>query len=130
MLSNPASYAEVFSAGLVRIAELSEHWLTAHAQCLPVAQIEQSIQDVWFGMEEVARSADVREQQDIIAYQIETYGLLSVGLDPLLRPLLPPIPATGATIRRLAFALNGSVLSINGKGAAAGAVLTPLLPLI
>ncbi len=125
MLRNPASYAEVFSAGLVRMAELGQQWLAARAEGLPVARIEQSIQDLWFGMEEAGRSVDTAEQQDIIAYLIETYGLLAVGLDPLLRPLLPPIPTTGATVRRLAFSINGGAAGLNGRAAYAGAVLLP-----
>ena len=126
MPANPATYAEVFSAGLVRIAELGQLWLDARAEGLPVVRIEQSIQDVWFGMEAAARSTDQADQQDIIAYQIETYGLLAVGLDPLLRPLLPAIPSTGAVVRRRVRAVNGHPVGANGKFIAAGARLAPV----
>ena len=70
-------------------------------------------------------SADEAERTAFLSYAQETYGLLAVDTDPLLRPLLPPVPTTGATVRLRAFLLNGRVARLNGKAGYADAVLTP-----
>ncbi|GAC1589671.1 MAG: hypothetical protein NVS3B25_07440 [Hymenobacter sp.] len=120
-----ASFGSVFDAAQVRLAQLGQAWLDAYAAARPTDRFEAALLDLRFGLETVAQLAPGPDQDTVVGYLIETYGLLAVGTDPFLRPLLPPIPASGATVRYLAYAINGKLLRDNGKAVAAGALLTP-----
>ena len=62
----------------------------------------------------------------ICAYLEETYGLLAVAQDPFLRPLIPPIPTTGATVRRFVLCINSRAIVANTTLIGMGAELVPV----
>lgn len=76
-------------------------------------------------MEALALSTSITDQYVLKRYLQETYGLLAVYTDPLLRPLLPTVPATGATVKPLIWAFNGSPITFNGNLVGVGAILVP-----
>lgn len=124
MMNLPATYAAVHAAALVRKAEIEQRMLRLEAEGLDAQAEYLAMLDLHGGLEEVAQASSAQAQADILGYLIETYGLLAIGTDPLLRPLLPPIPATGATVRYKVLGLNGRALVLNGnKLVGVGAVL-------
>jgi hypothetical protein len=117
------SAVSVTDAGYVRLAQLGQARLDLVRDFQSTEHIDTSLFDLRTGLEELARTADPVQQNIIKGYLQETYGLRFVGTDPLLRPLLPPIPATGAAVRRLVLGVNGSVAGVNGKLVGVGAEL-------
>jgi hypothetical protein len=115
MMPLPASYADVHAAALVRKTELEQRALQLEAEGMDARPVLLAMLDLHFGLEEVAQATSAQAQADILGYLMETYGLLAVGTDPLLRPLLPSIPATGATLRYRVIALNDRPLMLNNK---------------
>lgn len=137
-MANQLSAVSVTDAGYVRLMELGRARVGLVQDFLPTERLDQSVIDLRSGLEKLARTADPVQQNILKGYLQETYGLLAVGTDPLLRPLLPPIPSTGATVRRLVLGVNGGVARVNNKLVGVGAELvaatgppvfnTPLTP--
>lgn len=123
-----ASYARVYDAALVRLAELSRARLLAVARVEDekAARLTAAILDLWHGLEAMGLSAVTAERVAISQYLQETYGLLAVYTDPLLRPLLPSIPMEGATIVRRVLGVNRRALVLNEALVGMGAVLVPV----
>jgi hypothetical protein len=110
-----ASTPLVYDAGLVRLTELGKHHVYLRKNHQPVDSVVRSTIDLRQKLEALAVTTNVVEQNVIKGYLQETYGLLSVYTDPLLRPLLPPIPASGSLVQNFVLGLNGGVLAIDGK---------------
>lgn len=119
------STVSVTDAGYVALAQLGKLRLSLERDFQSTDHVDASLFDLRTGLEELARTADPVQQNILKGYLQETYGLRSVGTDPLLRPLLPPIPTTGATIRRLVLGVNGKAAQVNGKLVGVGAQLVP-----
>ena len=126
MNPDQATLPVVCDAAAVRKADLGQQLLLDLAAGRPTDRLVRLLVHLGLGIEQAALSADKSEQQEITAHLIENYGLLAVSTDPFLRPLLPPVRVTGAIIRPLAFTINGGIISINGKGGYAGAVLSTI----
>ena len=120
-----AAFASVFDAAQVRLAQLGQTIVEREERGLDTEAEELAVLDLRFGLEVVAQLAPGKEQNQVLGYLIETYGLLAVGTDPFLRPLLPPVPATGGTIVRRVLAINNKALVVNGKLLSLGARLVP-----
>ena len=120
-----ATFAQVCDAGQVRLAQLGAYLLQRDGMGLPTADLEQSIVHLRLGLEVAAQLAPGLDQDAVLGYLIETYGLLAALTDPLLRPLLPPIPTTGATVVRRVLGIGGRALAANGKLIALGGTLIP-----
>jgi len=113
LLSPPT--ADLLDAGYVRLSEFGTRALALEAEYQPTDEIDAATFDLWMGLEKLALTSEVGQQNVIKAYLQETYGLLAVGLDPLLHSLLPPVPATGATVRPLVLGIQGGkVLGLQG----------------
>ena len=121
-----APNAAVFYAAQVQLMELGRTLLAREAAGLPTAAREASLLDLRFGLERAAQLLPGPDQDAVLGYLIETYGLLAVGTDPFLRPLLPPVPATGAVVRYRVRAANGRAVGANARFIGAGAVLAPV----
>lgn len=120
-----ATFAQVCDAGQLRAAELGRELLRLDALGLPTAAVEQAIVHLRLGLEAAAQLAPGADQDAVLGYLIETYGLVAALTDPLLRPLLPPIAATGATVVRRVLGIGGRALSANSQLLALGATLIP-----
>jgi hypothetical protein len=110
----------------VRLAELGRALLDAQARDNEgdVTRLVSSILHLRLALEDAARLPALSpEQAQILSYLCETYGLAYALTDPLLRSLLPAIPADGATVRYKVLGLNGKAVTINGKLIAVGASL-------
>lgn len=117
------SAVSVTDAGYVRLTQLGQARLELERDFQPTERVDASLFDLRAGLEELARTVDPVQQNIIKGYLQETYGLLSVGTDPLLRPLLPAIPATGAAVRRFVLGVNGRAVRVNNKLVGVGAAL-------
>ena len=131
MLTNQAPPVDVFDASQVRLSEIGAAYDVAMRQGnAPVAsRLLLSALDLVLGNEQADSSVNDAPGADatiICAYLQETYGLLVVPTDPFLRPLLPPIPDTGASLRRLVLAVNGRAIVANASLIGMGATLVPL----
>ena len=122
MNPDQATLPVVCDAAAVRKADLGQQLLLDLAAGRPTDRLVRLLVHLGLGIEQAALSADKSEQQEITAHLIENYGLLAVSTDPFL----PPVRVTGAIIRPLAFTINGGIISINGKGGYAGAVLSTI----
>jgi len=94
----PSSYGPLYDAGKVVLAALGRELLRLEGEGLGTERVEDQVLDLHLGLENIAREQDPAKRADLLAYLQQTYGLLAVGTDPLLRPLLPPIPAQGARL--------------------------------
>lgn len=128
-MANALTLTACLDAGHVRLAQLGAALLAAldrdnHADR---DRLVDSILHLRLSLEDAARlPADSPEQAAILAYLCETYGLALALTDPLLRPLLPDVPGTGATVRYKVLALNSGAMLLNGnKLVAVGAALSP-----
>lgn len=124
-----ATYAIVYSAGIARGTDYARQLDALLAADDPandeaIADFVTRLNDLCFGLETAGQLPVGDDQNRVLAYLLNTYVLRAVATDPFLRPLLPAIPATGGVVRPLAFVINGGILSLNGKGAYAGAVLS------
>jgi len=124
-MASQLSAVSVTDAGYVRLMELGRARVGLVQDFQPTERLDQSVIDLRSGLEKLAGTVDPVEQNILKGYLQETYRLLAVGTDPLLHPLLPPIPATGATVRRLVLGVNGGVARVNGKLVGVGAQLVP-----
>lgn len=120
-----ATLAQVYGPGRVRLAQLAQQFAALEAAGLPTDRVEYSILDLAFGLEVAAQLPNGPDLDAVLGYLIETYGLLAVATDPLLRPLLPPIPATGAVVRRFVLSINARALVANTALIGIGAALVP-----
>ena len=120
-----ATFAQVCDAGQVRLAEMGAQLLRREANGLMTNAVENAIVHLRLGLEAAAQLAPGPDQDAVLGYLIETYGLLAALTDPLLRPLLPTIPATGSVVVRRVLGIGGRALSANGKLLAIGATLIP-----
>ena len=130
MLTNQASPVDLFDASQVRLSELAVAYDIAmrDGDATRASRLLLSALDLVLGNEQAESSLNDAPGVDatiICAYLQETYGLLAVGQDPFLRPLLPPIPVTGATVRRLVLAVNGRVIVANSSLIGMGSALVP-----
>ena len=128
MLSTQFDLGAIYPAGLVRVGQLALALVAEEARPVPdaarILRLERQLIDLYGGMEVVAATADPVDRDKALGYLNETYGLLAVGIDPLLRAQFPAIGVGGAVIHRQAFYINGGVVLINGKAGYAGAVLS------
>lgn len=113
----------VVDAALVRLAELGATLKYLRDNNQPRANVVLSIIDLRQKIEALAVTKLVSEQNVLKQYVQETYGLLAVYTDPLLRPMLPAVPATGSRVRHLVLAMNGKGLRVNTKIISLGAQL-------
>ena len=120
-----ATFAQVCDAGRVRSAQLAFQLKRHRREGLPTVDLATSIVHLRLGLEAAAQLAPGPDQDTVLGYLIETYGLLAALTDPLLRPLLPTIPATGSVVVRRVLGIGGRALSANGKLLAIGATLIP-----
>lgn len=121
------SLAELLDAGHVRLTELAVALRAAREleDAHTTERLVESILHLRLFLEEAARLPEGSTQQEaILSYLLEAYGLRQALLDPLLRPLLPAIPATGATLIRRVLMVNGKLLLLNGKLLILGARLS------
>ena len=93
-----AAYAAIYGPAQVRLAELGAELLRLEGEGLDPRRTENKLLALSFGLEELAGATDPAASAELLARLIEDFGLLAVGTDPLLRPLLPPIPASGAVV--------------------------------
>ncbi len=123
-----AAYVSVCDAGLVRARELGRALLAEEANYQDTKRSEQSLCDLRWALENIGRLADAGQALTVQAYAQETYGLLGLGLDPLLAPFLPAIPSQGAQVRPVLLGIQGGkVLGIQGgKVLALGYRLAPV----
>ena len=126
MPSMQASTALVVDAGYVRITDLGQQYLYLRKNHQPTERVVRSIIDLRQKLEALALTTDSVQAATLKGDLQETYGLLSVYTDPLLRPLLPPIPGAGAMLRKLVLSINGSVTRFNGHLVGMGAYLVPV----
>lgn len=131
-MANQLTFAQVLSAGHVRLAELGrllvEQLARYDADYPAVERTVDALLHLRFGLEAAAQVAkDSADQQAILAYLIETYALGVALTDPFLRPLLPPIDADGATVRYRVLAANKTTAFVlpNGRLLVVGASLGP-----
>lgn len=95
-----ATLASVFDAAQVRLAQLGQSILDREEMGLDTEPEELAALDLRFGLETAAQLPEGRDRDAVVGYLIETYGLnAAFAADPFLRPLLPPIPTAGATVR-------------------------------
>ena len=120
-----ATFAQVCDAGQIRTAELGAELLRREGLGLSTTDVEQAIIHLRLGLEAAAQLAPGPDQDAVLGYLIETYGLVAALTDPLLRPLLPPIPVNGAVVVRRVLGIAGRALSANGQLLAVGATLIP-----
>ena len=130
MLTNQAPPVDIFDASQVRLAELAVAYVAALRAGDPAraSRLLLAALDLVLGNEQADSSASDAagaEATLICAYLQETYGLLAVPTDPFLRPLLPPIPAAGATVRRLVLTINGRAIVANTSLIGMGSELVP-----
>lgn len=121
-----ATLVQVCGPARVRLAQLAAQFAALEAAGLPTERVEYSILDLAFGLEVAAQLPNGPDLDAVLGYLIENYGLLAVATDPLLRPLLPPIPATGAVVRRLVLGIGGAALRANAALIGLGAELQVL----
>ena len=137
MLINQAPPVDIFDASQVRLSEIGAAYDVAMRQgdAALASRLLLSAVDLMLGNEQTASSVNDLAGLDastICAYLEETYGLLVVPTDPFLRPLLPPIPATGAVVRHRVLSINSRAIVANGSLIGMGAELVPLavLPML
>ena len=125
-----ASFAPLFDAAQVRLSQFGQAILAREALGLDTGPEEMAVLDLRFGLEVIAQLPPGTDQDIVIGYLIETYGLLAVGTDPFLRPLLPPVPITGATVRRFIISVNSRAIVANSSLIGMGGTLvpTPVIP--
>ena len=115
------SLAQVYSAGIARatgFAQQLDALLALDDEQVQgqLADLVARVNDLCFGLETAAQLPVGTEQDRVLAYLWNTYALGAVAQDPFLRPLLPPIPTTGATVRRFVLGTgNGRVLGNLGR---------------
>ena len=132
MLTNQASPVDLFDASQVRLSEVAVAYDVAMKLGDPVRarSLLLSALDLILGNEQADSSINDLPGVDatiICAYLQETYGLLAVGQDPFLRPLLPPIPVTGAMVRRFVLTINARAIVANTSLIGMGSELVPLV---
>lgn len=110
-----AAYALVYDAGQVRLAQFAQEYLSRKGKGLNVDRVVAQLRHLHHGLETVALLPNGADRDNVVGLLIETYGLLAVAQDPMLRPLLPLIPTTGATVVPGVLAIGGRVLVANGK---------------
>ncbi|GGG60617.1 hypothetical protein [Hymenobacter glacieicola] len=129
------SFPTLLDAAHVRLAQLAAALRDARAAYPDehelVTRLVAAVLDLRFGVENAARVPEGSlEQQRILGYLTETYGLSVTLTDPLLRSQLPPIPAEGATVvRRVLQAASGPYIVFpNGRLLLLSARLTAATP--
>jgi hypothetical protein len=110
-----AAYALVYDAGQVRLTQFAAEYDERKKRGLPVDRMVAKSIHLGLGLETVALLPNGADRDFVVGLLIETYGLLAVAQDPMLRPLLPLIPITGATVVPGVLAIGGRVLVANGK---------------
>ena len=120
-----AAFAPLFDAAQVRLAQFGQAVLSREARGLDTQAEEAALLDLRFGLEAIAQLLPGADQDAVIGYLIERYGLLRVGTDPFLRPLLPPVPVGGATVRRYVLSINARAIVANSTLIGVGAALVP-----
>ena len=124
----------VYSAGIARatgFAAQLDKLLAADDSVNEAAVVECAarLNDLCFGLETAAQLPAGAAQDAVLAYLLNTYALNAVATDPFLRPLLPALPLSGATVRYRVLAANGRPLRANGRLLAGGATLeVPPIP--
>lgn len=124
-MPNQATYASVYDAAQVRLAQFAREYQRLKDEGLPFMRPVAQALDLRLGLERAALLPVGVEQDTLLAYLIETYGLLAVAPDPFLRATLPVVPANGALVKRRPLSINGQVLRLNGKVLCLGAYLVP-----
>ena len=135
MPTNQAPPVDIFDASQVRLTELAMAYDAAMQQgdARLVKKLLDAGLDLMLGNEQADSSINDVLSTDasiICAYLEETYGLLAVAQDPFLRPLIPPIPTTGATVRRFVLTINSRAIVANTTLIGMGAELVPVVQLI
>lgn len=135
MPTNQAPPVDIFDASQVRLTELAMAYDAAMQQgdARLIKKLLDAGLDLMLGNEQADSSINDILSTDasiICAYLEETYGLLAVAQDPFLRPLIPPIPTTGATVRRFVLTINNRAIVANTTLIGMGAELVPVVPLI
>lgn len=132
MLTNQAPPVDIFDASQVRLTELAMAYDAAMQQgdARLIKKLLDAGLDLMLGNEQADSSINDVLSTDasiICAYLEETYGLLAVAQDPFLRPLIPPIPTTGATVRRFVLTINNRAIVANTTLIGMGAELVPVI---
>ena len=125
-----ALFSAVYDAAQVQLSRRMLMLLTREKAGLATDRLVYEIVNLGLGLEVISQLGPGPDRDAVIGYLIETYGLLSTGTDPLLRPLLPPIPSTGATVSRFVLSINSRALRANNALIAIGGKLIPNQSLI
>lgn len=118
--------AAVFDAAQVELMEMGRTLLAREVAGRTTVRAEAGLLDLRFGLERAAQLLPGVDQDAVLGYLIETYGLLAIGTDPFLRPLLPPVPTAGAVVRYRVRAANGRAVGANARFIGSGAILSPV----
>lgn len=110
-----AAYALVYDAGQVRLAQFGATYLDRQQRGLDVSRVVAQLRHLHHGLEVVALLPVGPDNDAVVALLIETYGLLAVAQDPFLRPLLPVVPTTGATVSARVLAIGDRAVVVAGK---------------
>jgi len=124
-----ASINDVYAAGVVRGAEFGAALVKELGRRVPnknmVRDIEARIIDLRRGLEEAALESRPAQRDVILGYLQSTYGLVPAALDPLLRPLLPPLSPNGNMLVPVVLSVNGFNLVVNNRYIRRGYVIVP-----
>jgi hypothetical protein len=123
-----SNYASVYDAAQVRLDQFAAEYQRLKSEVLPYMRPVRQAIDLRLGLERAAKLPAGADQDTVLGYLIETYGLLAVGADPFLRAQLPLVPTQGATIRRRVLAGNGKAMLLSRKLVPTGARLVPNPP--
>lgn len=120
--------AELYDAGLVRLVELGQRMVYLRENYQPIDEPMWAVIDLQQKVEALALTADIAQGDVLEGYVGETYGIPeAIYTDPVLRSLLPPIPASGSLVQNYILVVNGAALTLGGKAVVMKSVLSAQL---
>lgn len=118
-------WSAVVAGAEYRLAEFGAAWLQYRAAGADPAVWREKALDLALKRDQAQAEPDPVRRDALVGYLCETYGLLALPLDAWAQAV-PPLPATGGTVRVRVRGFNGKAALFNSNTLiAVGAVVVP-----